>query len=770
MKKKIVSIAVMLMMGLAIMPVCTINAASEIKNVTLTADREEQIVVPDGANITLDLAGYNLTVTGSSAIRVENGGTLTIIDNGHIPTGETNKVYGKITAVTDGNSALAVLQGGTAYIESGSFEAGYYVIKNFGTVTIADATVTSIKSASAATIDNGWYGNDSSDKVDGIIYKEAEAVNPNAVMTINGGTFSGNGSTTTVIKNDDFGTITVNGGTYTNAYWGAQNNNAMTVNGGTFTTNNTAYPTAGSTYPGGAIRSRGADVAGQSGLLTINGGTFTSTTTNTYAISAEYGGTTTVYNGTFTGNIGTATNTKYTDPKFTIYGGTYTADAAVVKSFMTTNSEYLNGNVSTKTVSEITKYVLFKSEPAETTFTYNISNVKGQPDTVIQKASKSGTASYEEVRDGISPELVKFTSTGTTSSTLTFGNADFSAKPLANTLASKGVTDAKDDRFYAAKTFNVDFSGVTFTAPGVYRYMLTEDSSNKLVPASGVLYFDVYVSRGSAVSTDAEYNNYKVTAVIAHTSAELKINTVNGASVAETKTTYLPSFSVQQAMNLTVKHYSLGNQASKTEQYKYTLTIRNATKGSTISYIRDDGSKGAITVKNNGLSTYDFYLKDHQAITFINISGYPGYTIEADETTMKSELLRTATKIEDYQLATNTSDTPTLATTKAKVSSAGADTMTTDDTTVADKENTAITVNGVLADDSTVSDTTSKYVVDDAYLTKDSTIVFSVYRQGTIPTGVILSVAPYAVVVLAGFFGLIVFAVKRRNRDEEEDA
>jgi pilin isopeptide linkage protein len=56
--------------------------------------------------------------------------------------------------------------------------------------------------------------------------------------------------------------------------------------------------------------------------------------------------------------------------------------------------------------------------------------------------------------------------------------------------------------------------------------------------------------------------------------------------------------------------------------------------------------------------------------------------------------------------------------------------------------------------------------VADTKIIDDTTVTFTNTKQGTIPTGVITNTAPYAVVVLAGFAGLVFFLKKKKNEEE----
>ena len=100
-------------------------------------------------------------------------------------------------------------------------------------------------------IENGWYnGSQNTGK-------------ENSVLTINGGTFSGGLNT---IKNDDYGELVINDGTFTSMSQAAFLNwNVATVNGGTF-------DAAGASN--GVILNGYIDGTMDQGKLTINGGTF----------------------------------------------------------------------------------------------------------------------------------------------------------------------------------------------------------------------------------------------------------------------------------------------------------------------------------------------------------------------------------------------------------------------------------------------------------------------------------------------------------------
>lgn len=198
-----------------------VDAAEDGTETTITLQENvtEDITVPEGKNIVLNLNGK--TVTNSTSHTIYNKGTLKVVGDGTVD----NVTHAK-AAVYNEAGAVAELNGGS-YVRSA--EAGssskdnggnsYYVILNHGTMTV-NATVGNGKGAYSSLIENGWY--DGSKNTSG----------QESVLTINDGTFTGGLNT---IKNDDYGNVTINGGEFTNDNQGAILNwNKATINDGTF--------------------------------------------------------------------------------------------------------------------------------------------------------------------------------------------------------------------------------------------------------------------------------------------------------------------------------------------------------------------------------------------------------------------------------------------------------------------------------------------------------------------------------------------------------
>ena len=228
-----------------------VDNAGKGETVTLLQDTAEDIVIPEGAELTLDLNGK--TLTNHEDHTITNKGTLTITGGGTV-----DNVTHARAAIQNEPGGNVVLNGG-AYTRSkengqnaeASGGNSYYNIVNHGTMEINSGVSVTQNGQFSSMIENGWYNG------------SQNTGGKNSVLTINGGTFSGGLNT---IKNDDYGELVINDGTFTSMSQAAFLNwNVATVNGGTF-------DAAGASN--GVILNGYIDGTMDQGKLTINGGTF----------------------------------------------------------------------------------------------------------------------------------------------------------------------------------------------------------------------------------------------------------------------------------------------------------------------------------------------------------------------------------------------------------------------------------------------------------------------------------------------------------------
>lgn len=257
-----------------------INVANNGDTISLKSSTTEDIVIPKGKTITIDIA-EGVTLTNNKDHTIINNGDLTITGKGTID----NVTHGKGDIVNNYGATL-VLKGEitlTRSKEAGSSTTSsggnsWYNISNQGTMDIYD-DVSVISTGSFSSLIRNGEGKE----------------NEKAILRIHNGKFSGGINT---IKNGDFGKLYIEDGEFLNSTQATLLNwNYAEINGGTFKPTNNAtdavitglwkdtnYNTEGKTiitggnfygvislydetlYPGKALN----------GDTTISGGTFSS--------------------------------------------------------------------------------------------------------------------------------------------------------------------------------------------------------------------------------------------------------------------------------------------------------------------------------------------------------------------------------------------------------------------------------------------------------------------------------------------------------------
>lgn len=284
--------------------------------ITLGADIVGSITIGEGVTVTLNLNGHKLTNTDGQHTII-NKGTLTIIGEGTVD----NVSHGR-GAIYNDAGATATLKGGT-YTRSkengvNKEENGgnsWYTVKNFGTMTIENGVTIGQNGKYSSLIANGWQNGAKAGSG-----SEPAVQNGGAELIINGGTFTGGLNT---IKNDDYGKLTINGGTFENFAQAAFLNwNEALVTGGTFKADDCA-----------AILNSWCDDEMDQGKLTISGGEFTGAYFLQNLFSSYHIGDVQITGGTFEGGMDVAGD--IASGTVAITGGSFTTTPA---SWTTTNA------------------------------------------------------------------------------------------------------------------------------------------------------------------------------------------------------------------------------------------------------------------------------------------------------------------------------------------------------------------------------------------------------------------------------------------------
>ena len=295
-------------------------ADNEETTITLSDNIEGDFTVAENKNIVLDLNGYK--ITNKSGHTITNNGTLTIKDSSEGKTGTIDNVTHARAAVW--NNGIAVLEGGTytRSLENGqskedSGNNSYYNIVNHNHMTIESGVTVKQDGNFSSMIENGWYnGNENKEKTP-------------SIMIIEGGTFSGGLNT---VKNDDYGELTINDGTFSNISQAAFLNwNTATINGGNFEVNDNAEAVIMNAYANSSM---------DKGELTINGGNFNTDQKNiNFLKTAEISG----YKHTGSVEINGGN----------IYGNINLNDISKGTSMTISNDVIIDGSISNQTFADI---------------------------------------------------------------------------------------------------------------------------------------------------------------------------------------------------------------------------------------------------------------------------------------------------------------------------------------------------------------------------------------------------------------------------------
>lgn len=293
-------------------------------------------------------------------------------------------------------------------------------------------------------------------------------------------------------------------------------------------------------------------------------------------------------------------------------------------------------------------------------------------------------------------------------------------------VTSSGLPTIADVVFTAAdahtddkisKTAKVDFSGVKFNEPGVYRYVVKESGEAQAISSEEdtTKALDVYV-------TDDGAGNLVVSGYVMHND-----ETAKAVQLGETKR--LDDKDVDFEHTLTTSDLKLGktvtgNQGSKDEYFKFTLKITGAEEGAQYTVDLKDADATTkktafnqdthtnptlITVGKGGNVTTEFWLQHGQSISVLGLAQNTAYDITEDNGS--------------YKVSTSV------------------------------KEGDAEAVTG-----------TTNAVNDDA-ITGNSDVEYTNDKSGAVPTGVIMTVAPFAIATVIGGAGIVTMRMKKKDEE-----
>ena len=298
--------------------------------------------------------------------------------------------------------------------------------------------------------------------------------------------------------------------------------------------------------------------------------------------------------------------------------------------------------------------------------------------------------------------------------------ADVTFAPTDSTTAGlpSDTDTATAGQQYATQTATVDFSGISFTEPGIYRYIVTETATtNQGVTndESATRTLDVYVTDNDGALEVSSYVLHTGTDAPAAGTDKGSADVSNtGDKLGDKSAGYTNTYDTS---NLTFSKTVSGNQASRDKYFAFTVTIRGAVAGTVydVDLTKADVNISAnpndattcignavtqpqrLTVPADGTVTQVFYLQHGQEITIKGLAKGTEYAVTENP--------------EDYKR--------------------------------------------------TAPDNASGTIVSE-----DVTAAFTNTRSGVIPTGVLLTVAPFAAIMAVGAVGILVMVGKKRKRAE----
>lgn len=321
----------------------------------------------------------------------------------------------------------------------------------------------------------------------------------------------------------------------------------------------------------------------------------------------------------------------------------------------------------------------------------------------VEQGANAPAASFEfTVSAGVAKEASDTTqkiNAGINPIDVIVGQAIFS-KDSNKTENATGVSADGKQIFFS--NVEVNFSKIDFPQAGIYRYLITEQAptSSYFTKDRSTKVLDVYIQR----NTDT--NQLEVQGYVLHADQNADITKGTNLTNSGKGTGFVNEY---KSHDLTIEKKSSGNQANPDDEFQFTLVVNHANPNTTLAVettSNDTKTQGSIETKD-GNFTKVITLKANQTYKIIGLNEGASYQLEE-------------TDKNHYSLE--------------KVDVTGSDVTNNKDT-------------------SPVSVVKADNIVDDDSLTGDVTITFNNRKDGTVPTGIIFAVAPFAVgaVVLAAF-------------------
>lgn len=254
-----------------------------------------------------------------------------------------------------------------------------------------------------------------------------------------------------------------------------------------------------------------------------------------------------------------------------------------------------SATVTTKTTFD--KYLVMKKNAnvPNATFSYTVSiPTDDEMKSLPNPEDTNGT--NLTVRKGIGSPTAS-------STTFAAGDKTFDSAQKSRTNQSSSSYDvAEDDQVelksgekYAKKTSTVDFSNVTFSEPGVYRYKITENNTSEkgITKDSTARYLDVYVE-------SAENGTLSIRGYVFHTANEVPKK--DGTNPKEKNKGFTNTYTTQ---DLTLTKNVTGNQGFRDQYFKFHVDVTGLDADARMFVTDGAGSRTAYKAADTVAYEYD---------------------------------------------------------------------------------------------------------------------------------------------------------------------
>lgn len=265
-------------------------------------------------------------------------------------------------------------------------------------------------------------------------------------------------------------------------------------------------------------------------------------------------------------------------------------------------------------VIEFDKYLILKDDAnvPKVTFGFTISHGEAQ----------NATATSPRIEAGIGSPVIS--------------SAVFAPSDTPITTAVQGIPLGQNEQ-YVKKTVSIDFSNVAFTAPGIYRYIVTEGASSvngitNDANASRIL--DVYVIYDTSASSTP---SLKIAGSVMYKETE--------SSTLEKSRMFVNTYSTN---NVTLKKEVTGNQGDRNKDFTFTVTIQG-NPGNVYSVLQGNNTVD-LTMNQNGTASGTFNLKHDGSIVIQGLA--TGDTFAIEENDYSNESYNTSYKLNGATTAT----------------------------------------------------------------------------------------------------------------------